>query len=159
MANEENPFEHILYEFSMYLSSVLFVAGDQMTFNLLADSHMLHLRNLAYFFDKKINCDIHAAIYVEHPEVCLIESKQLGDIYHITNCASCHMSSERLKPNFKQKTQECEDLALKMMKPLIARYLNLLDTDLKPEYLTLWKDEKIQEFATTVKQMIGVQNV
>ena len=50
---EENPFNHVLYEFSMYISTMFLDTNDQMRINLQIDSHLVHLRNLAYFFDKK----------------------------------------------------------------------------------------------------------
>ena len=72
MANEENPFDHILYEFSTYLQAFLIRCDSQLITNFQVDSRLVHLRNLAYFFDKKKNCDIHASVYVQHPESCLV---------------------------------------------------------------------------------------
>ncbi len=154
VAIEENPFDHILYEFSMYLHASLIHCNVQLVTNVLVDSRLVHLRNLAYFFDKKKNCDIHASVYVESPESCLVESKDLGDIYHITNCAACHMSFERLKPDFKQKTLDCEKYAFKEMVPLMDRYLDLLDTSIKPEYSDLWKDKMIQSEAIAIRRRV-----
>lgn len=154
MVIEENPFDHILYEFSMYLQDYLLRCDEQYITNLLVDSRLVHLRNLAYFFDKKKNCDIHASVYVKHPESCLVESKQLSEIYHITNCAACHMSFERLKPDFKQKTLDYENRALRTLVPLIKNYLSLLTTDLKSEFLGFWKDERIQQNLTNILKLI-----
>ena len=88
MAIEENPFDHILYEFSMYLLSYPIDTGISALNNLKVDSHLVHLRNLAYFFDKKKNCDIHASNYVNDPASIVIETKLLKDIYYRTNCAA-----------------------------------------------------------------------
>ena len=159
MTIEENPFDHILYEFSMYLMTIPISSGNQQIDNLKVDSHLLHLRNLAYFFDRKKNCDIHAAVYVKHPDLSLVESKQLSEIYYVTNCAACHMSFERLKPDFKQKTLDCEIQALKKLIPLIKNYLSLLDSDIKPVFLDFWKNERIQAEAADIKQKVGVYNV
>ena len=155
MAIEENPFNHILYEFNMYLQPWLFPYNDQFILNLLIDSRMVHLRNLAYFFDDKKDCDIHASVYVKHPQSCLIEHKQLKGIYHVTNCSACHMSFERLKPSFKQKTTECAIQALAIMSTLIKNYFDLLETDLKPEYATLWKDGRIQVEANNTRKLLA----
>ena len=152
MAFEENPFEHILYEFSMYLDTSLHQSDNQFITNLLVDSRLVHLRNLAYFFDKKRHYDIHASVYVNSPESCLIETSQLREIYYRTNCAACHMSLERQKPNFKQKTAECERQAFKMLVPYIKSYLNLLDIDLKPEFSAFWNDKRTQAEALAIRQ-------
>ena len=156
MAIEENPFDHILYEFSTYLQAFLVRCESQLITNFQVDSRLVHLRNLAYFFDKKKNCDIHASVYVEHPESCLVESKHFSDIYHITNCAACHMSLERLKPDFKKKTLDCENQAFRELVPLIRQYLYLLDTDLKAEYTTLWDDETIQRHSSELINLIHI---
>ena len=155
MVIEENPFEHILYEFSTYLQAFLLRCDSQLITNLQVDSRLIHLRNLAYFFDKKKNCDIHASVYVEHPESCLVESKHLRDIFHFTNCAACHMSFERLKPDFKQRTLDCENHAFLELIPLIRQYLFLLETDIKPEYKAFWEDARIQAEAETIRQKVG----
>lgn len=157
MTIEENPFDHILYEFSTYLQASLIRCDTQFITNFQVDSRLVHLRNLAYFFDKKKNCDIHASVYIEHPDSCLVESKHFGDIYHITNCAACHMSFERLKPDFKQKTLNCEKQAFRKLVPLIQQYLVLLDTDLKPEYEVLWNNGRIQAEAEAIKQTVGAK--
>lgn len=159
MAIEENPFDHILYEFSMYLQATCSSCDDQFITNLIVDSRLVHLRNLAYFFDKKKHCDIHATVYVKHPERCLIEPELLGDIYKKTNCAACHMSFERLKPDFKRNTLLCEKQAFEMLTPLIKEYLHLLDTDLKPEFISFWNDSRIQTEVKAIKQRIGVIHV
>lgn len=159
MVIEENPFNHILYEFSMYLQAYLLQCDSQLITNFQVDSRLVHLRNLAYFFDKKKNCDLHASVYVVHPESCLIDTKQLSNIYHFTNCAACHMSFERLKPDFKQRTLDCENQALKELVPVIRQYLYLLDTDLKPEYKDFWNNERIQAEAESIKQKVGMKKV
>ena len=155
MAKEENPFDHILYEFSMYISTMFLNTHDHMQINLHIDSHLVHLRNLAYFFDKKRNCDIHASEYIMHPEECLLETTKLNDIYHITNCAACHMSKERLKPDFKEKTRKVEKDAFKLLLPMITRYMALLETDIKPIYEASWKNESIQESGQRILRMIA----
>ena len=158
MAIEENPFDHILYEFSTYLQAFLIRCDSQLITNFQVDSRLVHLRNLAYFFDKKKNCDIHASVYVEHPESCLVETKNFSNVYHITNCAACHMSFERLKPDFKQRTLDCENQAFRELVPLIREYLYLLDTDLKPEYEAFWNDARIQALAKEIKQRVGTKD-
>lgn len=158
MAIEENPFDHILYEFSTYLQAFLIRCDSQLITNFQVDSRLVHLRNLAYFFDKKKNCDIHASVYVEHPESCLIETKNLSNIYHITNCAACHMSFERLKPDFKQRSLDCENQAFSEMVPRIRQYLFLLDTDLKQEYEAFWNDARIQAIVKEIKQRVGTKD-
>ena len=158
MAIEENPFDHILYEFSTYLQAFLIRCDSQLITNFQVDSRLIHLRNLAYFFDKKKNCDIHASVYVEHPESCLVETKNLSNVYHITNCAACHMSFERLKPDFKQRSLDCENQAFREMVPLIRQYLVLLDTDLKPEYEAFWNDARIQALVEEIKQRVGTKD-
>lgn len=159
MTIEENPFDHILYEFLMYLQASILQSNDQFITNLLVDSRLVHLRNLAYFFDKKKHCDIHASVYVLHPESCLIESNLLSDIYHKTNCAACHMSFERQKIDFKQQTLNCEIQAFKMLVSAIQDYLTLLDTDVKPEFFAFWKDETIQAEALEIRQKVGTIHV
>ena len=47
---ETNPFDHILYEFSMYLQASALISTEQFINNLLVDSRVVHMRNLAYFF-------------------------------------------------------------------------------------------------------------
>lgn len=158
MTIEENPFDHILYEFLTYLQACSIRCDTQLITNFQVDSRLVHLRNLAYFFDRKKNCDIHASVYVKHPESCLVESKKLGYIYHITNCAACHMSFERLKPDFKQKTLDSEKQAYNELIPLIRQYLFLLDNDLKQEYEAYWNDTRIQAEATAIKQKVGTEN-
>lgn len=155
MVIEENPFDHVLYEFLMYISTMYFDTTDQMRINLQIDAHLVHLRNLAYFFNKKNNKGIHASVYVVHPEKCLVETKMLKEIYHITNCAACHMSNERLRPDFKEKTREVEKKAFKLLVPLIIQYIVQLDTDIKPEYKASWENQSIQENKKRILKMIA----
>lgn len=156
---EENPFNHILYEFMMYLITFPISVEDQYSVNMKIDSHLIHLRNLAYFFDKKQECDIKASIYVNNADSCLIESKKLGEIYHITNSAACHMSKERLKSSFKSRTMACEKTALGVMIPVMDRYLMLLDTDINPQYADLWRDERIQGVAYSLRQTLAAASI
>ena len=145
MVIEQNPFNHVLYEFQMYISTMFLNTNDQMRINLQIDSHLVHLRNLAYFFDEKKNCDIHASEYVIHCEGNLVETNRLSDIYRITNCAACHMSKERLKPDFKKKTRIVEKQAFEMLLPLIISYISSLEKDIKPKYDEYWRDVTIQK--------------
>jgi hypothetical protein len=68
------------------------------------------------------------------------------------------MSFERLKPDFKQRTLNCEDQAFRELVPLIGQYIYLLETDLKAEYQAFWNDERIQAEATAIKKKVGMIN-
>lgn len=155
MVIEENPFDHVLYEFLMYVSTMFLDTTDQMRINLQVDSHLVHLRNLAYFFNKKKDCDIHASEYIVHPDKCCIETKKLSSIFYITNCAACHMSNERLKADFKAKTRDVEKKAFRLLLPLIIHYIELLDTDIKTEYKAFWANENIQEYKQKILRKIA----
>ena len=155
MVIEENSFNHVLYEFSMYISTMFLDTNDQMRINLQIDSHLVHLQNLAYFFDKKKNCDIYASEYVTHSEESLVETEKLSDIYRITNCAACHMSKERLKPDFKEKTREVEKQAFALLIPQMIKYIAKLYRDIKPQYDEYWKDKRIQGTAQQIINQIA----
>lgn len=153
MSIESNPFDHILYEFQMYIASYPTDTGDKVFNNMKVDSHLVHLRNLAYFFDKKKgkHTDLHASNYVIDADPFLIDSERLSDIYNCTSGAVCHMSKNRLNTDFKQKTIECELHSFRMFLLAIYHYLDALDESIKPEYIDLWNDENIKRMAKNLK--------
>ena len=85
---EENIFDHILYEFQMYVFTYyqVYVSVEskrQVYMNLLLDSHMLHLRNVANFFDvkKQRKNYIHISDCLKNGTELMIETDKLRKIY------------------------------------------------------------------------------
>ena len=154
MTNVNNPFDHIMYEFSMYLETSTMLSNDPFMTNLLIDSKTVHLRNLAYFFDSKPDCAIHAANYVNKSDNLLIDHKALSKIYMYTNNAACHMSKERLKSTYKTECAANHRDAFSLMCPYILKYVNALENDVRTEYKGFWEDKEIQALAQSIKSRI-----
>lgn len=104
---ETNPFDHILYEFSMYLQASLLISNNQFINNLLVDSRMVHMRNLAYFFCEKKNNGksfLHYSTYIENDLSDEIDDDLFDDIQRITSNSTCHLLRGRFNEKFKKET-------------------------------------------------------
>ena len=145
----ENPFEHILYEFEMYIHTydLLFNKHeyqDQFSKNLLVESHMLHLRILRYFFDYKYKKGFLARDFVNDAKGLLFGQDDLKDVLKYINNCGCHLSTERLKSDYKEKTSMVMYEAFPVIMNRIYTFICLLDHDIKEQYCMQWKNQNIQ---------------
>lgn len=147
MAIEENPFDHILYEFEMYLHASLIRCNDQFVTNLLIDSRMVHLRNIAYFFcteqdrDKKY---MHYSTYINGSIPKEVDHELYHEVQRITSNATCHMQKGRLDKDTKEETQKFEQTYFGLFVSLIKNYLFRLNESVSTNYLAAWNDKQIQ---------------
>ena len=99
MAIENNPFVHILYEFSMYLQATICCSDEQFINNLLIDSRMVHLRNIIYFFSPKYENNhryMHYARFITTRLPREVDHSLLKDTERICSNATCHLQNGRL---------------------------------------------------------------
>lgn len=156
MAIEKNPFDHILYEFSMYLQASLIRCNDQFITNLLIDSRMVHTRNLAYFFclNKKSKSYLHYSMYISKLLPQAIDHKLSKEIETVTSNSTCHLLKGRLKESFKKETYEFEQRILPLFVSLIKAFISELNKNVCPDYATAWADTQIQKNAADVLDLI-----
>lgn len=157
MAIEENPFDHILYEFSMYLQTSMFRSNDQFITNLMVDSRMVHMRNLAYFFssDKDRNKSyLHYAMFVSKGVLQEIEHDLFAEIQRVTSNATCHLLKGRMKESFKQETIVFEQSVFPILVAKIKRFLMELNTNVLADYTSQWAEKQIQNNAAGILDLI-----
>lgn len=158
MSIEENPFNHVLYEFSMYLQTLMYSSNDQFIINLMVDSRMLHMRNIAYFFsserDRAKNY-LHYSMFINNPISQEIEHELFSKIQRITSNSACHLLKGRIQKTFKQEVMEFEKETSPIIVLLIKSFLDELNSDIRDEYKADWEDSNICEGAKELKFLIN----
>ena len=154
---ETNPFEHILYEFSMYLHASVIQSSNQFETNLLVDSCMVHMRNLAYFFysESKGKKYFHYFDYIAKKLPSEISHDLFGEIQHIASNSTCHLLKGRLDKAFKDETASLERLVFPIMTSLIKNFIIEAKDNVRPEYLLQWQNKKIQKNVRGLEQLIS----
>ncbi len=141
---EENVFDHILYEFYMYLRASVSRADNQFVNNLLVDSREVHLRNLVLFFSEKKESNIHYSTYINVALPDAVDRKTHNEIQKVLSNATCHLLAGRMESGFKRKTVKAETDIFPRMRRLIRRFVQEMNRYPRPEYTELWKDPEIQ---------------
>ncbi len=157
MAIEENPFDHILYEFSMYLQASLIRCNVQFITNLLIDSRLVHMRNLAYFFcsgNERSKKYLHYSMFICETLPQEIDHDLFTEIQTVTSNSTCHLLKGRLKKSFKQETALLEQRVFSVFVSLIKGFLLELDKNVCTDYASAWADEQIQRNAAGVMELI-----
>ncbi len=157
MAIEENPFNHILYEFSMYLQASLIQCNVQFVTNLLVDSRLVHMRNLAYFFcsgKEQSKKYFHYSMFIKEKIPQEIDRGLFTEIQTVTSNSTCHLLRGRLKGSFKQETALLEQRVFPILVSLIKAFLDGLDDNVCSNYADAWADEQIQRDAAGVMEVI-----
>ena len=155
---ETNPFDHILYEFSMYLHTYVFNSTEQLITNLLIDSRMVHMRNLAYFFcsdNDKRKGYIHYTNYIKGRLSNEIDHALFSTIQRITSNSTCHLLKGRLGGTFKQETAQFDKMVFPKLVLLIKEFVTSVSSEaIREEYRDQWENEQIQANAACVKGLI-----
>lgn len=157
MVIEENPFDHILYEFSMYLKASLMRCSDQFIINLMVDSRLVHMRNLAYFFCEQSQRDkkyLHYSMYISGKKVREVDQALFKEVQKITSNATCHLLKGRLNDSFKQETLLFEQRVFPIFVSMIKDFILELDRNINPTFKSNWENEIIQVRAKELKQLI-----
>ena len=153
----KNPFEHILYEIEMYLTSYRIVPldGPLIAFmnNFIVDSRAIHLRNLAVFFYKeKRGENWHVGDYINSISIAVITDEALfRDIRDYTSRATGHLLDYRLKETYKEETTQCFTKAFPIIVNAINSFLDVMNDEVKPKYKSDWEDPHIQNLVEFIK--------
>lgn len=157
MTIEENPFDHILYELSMYLQASTIRSNDQFFTNLLIDSRMVHMRNLAYFFcsdkDRKRSY-LHYSDYIDRRVEIEIDHDTFTEIQKVTSNSTCHLMKGRLNRHFKIETASFEQRMLHLFVPLINSFIHELNENVCNSFSTSWAVNEIQDHAMSIMHII-----
>lgn len=147
---EGNHFEHILYEINMYIDTYLIhipdnIANKQLYTNLVVESRAIHLRNLGEFFrEKKEGKNWHYSDFVNSTNIHVINKELFGKIKRYTSQASCHLTDERIRKDFKKETSDCTKEAFGEIVLSIDSFFRALETNIKKEYIKEWENDDIQ---------------
>ena len=156
---ETNPFNHILYEFSMYLRASILVSSEQFINNLLVDSRIVHLRNIAYFFCSerdKGKSYLHYTTYITEVFPEAIAHELFTEIQRITSNSNCHLQKGRFSETFKEETARFEKTVFPRNLFLIKKFLASASSDhIRDEYKDYWGNEQIQENAKFITELIA----
>ena len=154
---EENPFNHILYEFSMYINASTSFSDHQFFNNLLVDSKLIHLRNLAYFFKEEKGNNknyMHYSMYINGTLSQMICKDFFDEIQKTVSNSTCHLLNGRLKKTFKYDTLQLEKKAFSILVSAIERFIIELNNSIKPEYSPFWMDKQIQRIVSEITDSI-----
>lgn len=158
-AIETNPFDHILYEFSMYLQASILISSEQFINNLLVDSRMVHFRNLAYFFSSEKDKGkgyLHYTTYMTEDFPETITHELFTEIQRITSNSTCHLLKGRFSETFKEETTRFEQSVFPRMLLLIKKFLSSAsDNHIRDEYKDYWENGQIQENAKYIEEFIA----
>lgn len=147
MAIEKNHFDHILYEFEMYLHASLIRCNVQFVTNLLIDSRMVHLRNIAYFFcseqDRKKKY-LHYSMFTQGQIPLEINHELYTRIQDVASNSTCHLMKGRLKKTFKDETKRFEQEVFPIVVSKIKRFILELDNSIRSDYAPAWADKQIR---------------
>ncbi len=156
---EENIFDHVLYEFEMFLFAFYgTLPASQYYVNLIVEGRMVHLRNLAYFFLSKENKKSKRFMkYKDFFNITLddeIDSDLFDNIERITSNSTLHMLRGRIKPDFKQETSEETVKIAPRMLVLIKEFIDKADGSLRKEYISQWNEKRIRERVQVIRSII-----
>lgn len=157
---ENNPFDHILYELSMYVATYSYNTDDVFINNMRVDSHIMHLRNIADFFcANEQNKEMHASFYLKNVLPHLLKGKVLKRIKKYTNGAGSHLDKSRVEANYKQQAMKCFEEAFDVIKPIICEYLDHLEYDVKDEFIDAWLSKDIQKKVNALRLELIIKRI
>ena len=165
---ENNPFEHIFYEFDIYLNTINTLemnslhrddGNNKFCINLLLESQMLHLRNISEFFASSNKASkkskyLYVSDYLMDSTEFFIDDKLFEDIKRYTSSSACHLSRDRKRTDQKDKTREMEQEALPAIMTLIDKFIGIPVDQIKPDYKELWEDSFIQDYLQYIKKLL-----
>ncbi len=157
-AIETNPFDHILYEFSMYLQASVLTSTEQFINNLLVDSRMVHMRNLAYFFcsdNDKGKSYLHYTAFVKNQLADEIDHVLFGEIQRITSNSTCHLLRGRFSETFKQETAKFSQMVFPRFSLLIKEFVSSASSEnIREKCSKLWQNKQIQVNVAYIMDLI-----
>lgn len=161
-----NIFEHVFYEMQMYLYSLYKLSmfeqleiNTQLEYNLVWDTHFLHIRNLLDFFNCESDSITVDTILVNKKDFTI--SQEEFKYKQVINKTVDHLTIERVK-----KANKMSNLQLKVIKDMsiviperIRIFLDLLDDyeNVKTEYKAHLSNEEIQELKKSIRTMMEWQ--
>lgn len=129
MAIEENPFDHVLYEFKMYLLTAQAQSDIPFLRNLLVDSRMVHTRNLAYFFGptQQSKKYLHYSVFTSMPVMPGVDKGLFDEIQRVTSNSTCHLLKGRISSTFKQDALTLENQWFPILSASIRSFIESMD--------------------------------
>ncbi len=168
LVNKNNIFEHLLYEFRMYLETYARLRkhiheknGDSILKNMILESHAVHLRNLIEFFNREKDCITTETIFLSDHNLMYDDSKMKAK--QIVNKTVDHLTKERYTWNQTEKdlTVRYATVVHYVFPEIASRIIQCVDllsqeTDIRPEYTDDLHGEKIQQ---DLRQLASICNI
>lgn len=154
---KSNIFDHVLYEFEMYLQTYGVVYGmlvgtshGQFEKNVFLESHAVHLRNLIEFFNRERDCITTDTVFVGEHDLSFDDSALKAK--QTVSKTIDHLTKERYTWNQTEKdlTIRYSDVIHEMFRSYIVFRIRdcvellIQETDVRPELLDKLHDDRIQ---------------
>ena len=159
--NKRNIFEHILYEFQMYLYSyqkLVLLSQEmkkdnnwQLEYNLAWDAHFLHLRNIIEFFNNSEHAITTLTVLKCNPKLFIEDAG--NEHKRAINKSIDHLTIERVNENMTEKSNETFKYMINLVPQRIVSFLLILDDkdNVKVEYLKDLEEDYIGELIKSIK--------
>lgn len=168
LVNKNNIFEHLLYEFRMYLETYSRLCNhireknsDSILKNMILESHAVHLRNLIEFFNREKECITTETIFLSNHNLMYDDSKMKAK--QIVNKTVDHLTKERYTWNQTEKdlTVRYAMVINQLFPELASRIIKCVDlllqeTDVRSEYMNDLHNNKIQQ---DLQQLASICNM
>lgn len=153
---KENVFNHVFYEFQMYLFTYYFIYPNCLIKNITIESHLTHLRNVAAFFDDRNKNRSGYVVYSDY-----INSADLGidkqtadNVQRYVSQSVSHITKDRHESDLTSKTIPLKKEMFCILKCKISDYMVLLDNDLKPNFKESYNLPSIMELRKCVNDLL-----
>lgn len=154
----KNMFEHIIYEFYIYLASYEHISSYDIDIkNIAFECHVIHLRNLSYFFGekKKHNCWHVSEVFTSTDSFPVLSVNFAKEINKYASWMTGHMEDNRLREHYKNSASAVFCKAFPEIKSAIEMFISTADASVRPELYSDWRDPDIQDQARHVLHLLS----
>ena len=170
LERKHNIFDHLLYEFEMYLDTfdalLFYSLKTNVSFqkNVLLESHAVHLRNLIEFLNCEKDCICVNSIFIGNYDLSFDDS--LLNAKQTINKTIEHLTEERTKWNqtdkdltihFSKVVNEMHPIMVERIERCIVMLFN--KTDINSKYSSDLIDERIQARIKTLEKRVRSKNI
>ena len=187
LLRKKSKIDHVLYEFEMYLLTYKLLCAEKMEnqflFNLLFESHQIHLRILIEFFTENVSTNSNSSSIIisnilSDTSIKRIlchfgkkEKKPLKKIRSIINCSIAHMNKVRydsftkktVDENITEATKRYIPQAYPIITGIISKFLkeltdDIIEQNLSPDYTKDARERIFRFFKRNRDNLIGYLN-
>lgn len=159
-----NIFDHIFYEFIMYLKSYNMKFKDQYLYNINYTAHYTYLRNISYFFDcnRKNNYYItYCDLIGEEPKIdfepLIVEKIQELVSSTISHLTINRVTKENIINGISNEVMNLRTIVFPLVKNKISEFIVLLDKNIIDEYKKQYEEEHIQQLKNSIEIILNKQ--